>query len=222
MIMRTHDELAHDDESGTTLIELTIVLALVSIVGLLLFGFLSSVFATTSRMTKDTETEKSILFALRPLTENVRSASAVAVTYPATTSCTAAGSYPTGYANCLGITIARPSAGQLTCPKSVMVYGLKSDGVLREDRTDYSFVAGVCSVSTSNIGRLLLTNVVNGGTPLFTYFDAFGNQLDPNAAGQTTGPFAGAVTVRVSLSVRYSASSPLLSYTSDLAMRNNR
>lgn len=221
MTMRTHDESAHD-ESGTTLIELTVVLALVSLVGLLLFGFLSSVFSTTSRMTNDTETEKSILFALRPLTENVRSASTVAITYPSTTSCTAGGSYPTGYANCLGITIARPSAGELTCPKSVMVYGLKADGVLREDRTDYKFVSGVCSVSTSYIGRTMLKNVVNGATPLFTYFDAFGNQLDPNAAGQTTGPFASAVTARVSLSVRYSASSPLLSYTSDLALRNNR
>jgi type II secretory pathway pseudopilin PulG len=217
MTMRTHDV-----ESGTTLIELTVVLALVSLVGLLLFGFLSSVYSTTSRMTNDTETEKSILFALRPVTENIRSTSTVAITYPATTSCTAGGSYPTGYANCLGITIARPSAGQLACPKSVMVYGLKNDGILREDRTDYKFTSGVCSVSNSYVGRSLIKNVVNGSTPLFTYFDAFGNQLDPNAAGQTTGPFASAVTVRVSLSVRYSASSPLLSYTSDLALRNNR
>ena len=60
-------------------------------------------------MTTDTQTEKSILFALRPVTENIRSTSTVAITYPATTSCTAGGSYPTGYANCLGITIA--SAG---------------------------------------------------------------------------------------------------------------
>ena len=220
MTMRTHGQSAND-QSGTTLIELTVVLALVSLVGLLLFGFLSSVFSTTSRVTNDTQTEKSILFALRPVTENIRSASTVATAYPATTSCTA-GTYPTGYTNCLSFTIARPAAGQLACPKSVMVYGLKADGILREDRTDYRFASGVCSVSSSYVGRTMLTNVVNGATPLFTYFDAFGNQLDPNAAGQTTGPFASAVTVRVSLSVRYSPSSPLLSYTSDLALRNNR
>jgi type II secretory pathway component PulJ len=210
-----------DDESGTTLIELTVVLLLVSIVGILLFGFLWSVYRTTGRMTSDSQTEKSIQLAIRPLTENVRSASTIATTYPATTSC-AAGSYPTGYANCLAFTIARPAAGQLTCPKSLITYGLKSDGILREDRTDYAFSGGACVVSRSYTGRPLLTNVVNGATPLFTYFDAFGNKLDPNAAGQTTTPFATAVTIRVSLSAQYAAGSPLLSYTSDLAMRNDR
>jgi type II secretory pathway component PulJ len=210
-----------DDESGTTLIELTVVLLLVSIVGILLFGFLWSVYRTTGRMTSDSQTEKSIQLAIRPLTEDVRSASTIATTYPATTSC-AAGSYPTGYTDCLAFTIARPAAGQLACPKSLITYGLKNDGIVREDRTDYAFSGGACVVSRSYTGRPLLTNVVNGGTPMFTYFDAFGNKLDPNAAGQTTTPFATAVTIRVSLSAQYATGSPLLSYTSDLAMRNDR
>jgi hypothetical protein len=34
--------------------------------------------------------------------------------------------------------------------------------------------------------------------------------------------FAGTVTVRVSLKVQYKVGAPLLSYTSDLAVRNNR
>jgi len=211
----------HGDESGTTLIELTVVVLLFSIVGVLLFGFLSSVYSTTSRMSSDVETEKAIELALRPLTANVRSASAIATAYPSTTSC-GAGSYPTGYANCLAITIARPTSGNLTCPKSVMVYGLKSDGVVREDRTDYAMTSGVCNVATTYKGRPLLENVVNGATPLFTYFDTFGNLIDPSAAGQTTTPFAAAVTVRISVSVQYRAGSPLLGYTSDLAVRNNR
>lgn len=209
------------DESGTTLVELTVVLFLLSLVSVMLFGFLWSVYGTTSRTTSDTETEKAIQLALRPVTEDVRSAATIATTYPVTTSCTA-GSYPTGYGNCLAITIARPAANQLQCPKSVIVYGLRSDGILREDRTDSDVVGGVCSVVRSYSGRVLLKNVVTGGTPLFTYFDAFGNQLNPNASGQTTTPFAAAVTVRVSLNVRYRAGSPLLRYTSDLALRNNR
>jgi type II secretory pathway component PulJ len=209
------------EESGNTLIELTVVMLLISIVSILLFGFLWSVYRTTGRMTSDSQTEKSIQLAVRPLTENIRSASTIATTYPGTASC-AVGSYPTGYTNCLSFTIARPATGQLVCPKTVMVYGLKSDGILREDRTDYSFVGGACVVSRSYTGRPLLTNVVNGATPLFTYFDTFGNQLAPNAVGQTSLPFAGAVTVRVSLNVQYATGAPLLSYTSDLALRNNR
>jgi len=209
------------DESGNTLIELTVVMLLISIVSILLFGFLWSVYRTTGRMTNDSETEKAIQLAVRPLTENIRSASTIATTYPATASC-AVGSYPTGYTNCFAFTIARPSAGQLACPKTVMVYGLKSDGILREDRTDYNFTGGACVVSRSYTGRPLLTNVVNGATPLFTYFDTFGNQLNPAAVGQTSVPFAGAVTVRVSLNVQYATGAPLLSYTSDLALRNKR
>jgi type II secretory pathway component PulJ len=210
-----------DDESGTTLVELTVALIIMSLVGLVLFGFLYNVINTTTRVTSDTETEKSIAFALRPLTADVRSATSIATTYPGTTACPA-GSYPTGYTNCLSLTIQRPMAGALTCPKSVVTYGLKSDGVLRQDRTDYKLVGGVCSVSASYTGRALLKNVQNGATPLFKYFDSLGNAIDPNASGQTTTAFAGTVTVRVSTSVKYRSNSPLLTYTSDLAMRNYR
>jgi type II secretory pathway pseudopilin PulG len=216
--MRRHQS---NDQSGTTLVELTVVLLLVSVVGVVLFGFLWSVQRTTTRMTNDTQSEKAIQLALRPVTANIRGASAIATAYPSSVSCSA-GSYPTGYSNCLAITIARPAPGQLTCPKSAMVYGLRSDGILREDRTDYALVSGVCAVSRTYTGRRILTNVVNGSTPLFTYFDAFGNKLDPGAVGQTANVFAAAVTVRASLSVRYALGSPLLTYTSDLAVRNNR
>jgi type II secretory pathway component PulJ len=207
------------DESGMSLVELMVVLLLMSVVGALLFGFLASVLNTTTRMSSDTQTEKQIELALRPVTENIRSASAIATSYPTTSSCPS-GSYPSGYSNCLAFTIARPTSGNLTCPQSVMVYGLKADGVMREDRTDYGMVSGVCGVTQAYTGRPLLKNIANGGTPLFTYFDAFGNQLDPSSASPTA--FAAAVTVRVSLNVQYRKGSPLLTYTSDLAVRNNR
>ena len=84
--------------------------------------------------------KKSLTLALRPVTQNIRGTSGVATVYPATSSCTAGGSYPTGYTNCLQVTVLRPAAGQLSCRKSVLTYGLKSDGILREDRTDYAFV----------------------------------------------------------------------------------
>jgi type II secretory pathway pseudopilin PulG len=209
------------DETGTSLVELMVVMLLLSIVAVIMFSFLWSVVNTTTRATSNTEAEKAITLALRPLTENVRSASTISTTYPSTSSCPA-GTYPSGYTNCLSFTIGRPSPGALTCPKSVVVYGLKSDGILREDRTDYKLVSGVCSVAFSYQARPLLKNISNGATPLFTYFDAFGNKLDPAAGGQTTTPFKNAVTVRVSVSDRYRLGAPLLSYTSDLAVRNNR
>ena len=213
MIARTRT-----DESGMSLVELMVVLLLMSIVAALLFGFLYSVLNTTTRMTSDTQTEKQIELALRPVTENIRSASAISTSFPTTSSC-APGGYPSGYSNCLAFTVARPTSGDLTCPQSVMVYGLKADGVLREDRTDYGMVSGVCGVTQTYTARPLLNNITNGGTPLFTYFDAYGNQL---AASASPTAYAAAVTVRVSLNVQYRKGSPTLTYTSDLAVRNNR
>ena len=100
--------------------------------------------------------------------------------------------------------------------------GLKSDGVIRVDRTDYDVVGASCVATQLYIGRLVLSGVVNSTTPLFRYFDRFGNELDPNAAGQSALTFTQAETVRVSVKVQYKTNSPLLSYTSDLALRNNR
>ncbi len=210
------------DERGFTLVELTVALMLMGIVSALLFGFLVSVLRTTTTATSDTQAEQAIELALRPMTQDLRGASSIASAYPmATTSC-AAGSYPTGYANCVSFTISRPAFGQLTCPKSVVVYGLKPDGVIRVDRTDYRVVGASCVATQLYIGRPVLSGVANSTTPLFRYFDRFGNELDPNAAGQSTLAFTQAETVRVSVKVQYKKNAPLISYTSDLALRNNR
>jgi type II secretory pathway pseudopilin PulG len=208
------------DERGSSLVELMVVVMLLSIVGVMLFSFLWSVVNTTTRATSDSQAEKAIELTLRPLTEDIRSTSTIATTYPATSTSCASGSYPTGYSNCLSITIARPTGSSMTCGKSTIVYGLKSDGILREDRTDYAVVGGVCTAKQLYIGKKLLTNIANGATPLFTYFDALGNRLDPSTS--TIGSFSGTVTIRVSLKVQYKLGAPLLSYTSDLAVRNNR
>ena len=206
------------DESGMTLVELSVTLILLSVVGAMTLGFLWSVFTTTTGATADIQTEKGIQLAIRPLTENVRGASSISTTYPASATCPS-GSYTSGYSNCLSLTIMRPVNGDLTCASSVMVYGLNG-GVLREDRTDYQLVGGLCTATLSYTGRPLLKNVQNGSTPLFTYFDAFGNQLTPGTSPATA--FSHAVTVRVALNVQYRAGAPLLTYTSDLAVRNNR
>jgi type II secretory pathway pseudopilin PulG len=209
------------DERGSSLVELTVTMLIMSAVGVIIFGFLFNVISTTTRATSNTETEKEIELALRPLTADIRSASTISRTYPVTTSCPTS-SYPTGYSNCLSLTIQRPVVGALSCPKSVVTYGLKSDGVLRQDRTEYDLVGGVCSVTYSYTGRPLLKNLNNGATPLFTFYDAFGNALNPAASGQTAAVFAASSTVRVSIKVQYRSGAPLLTYTSDLAMRNNR
>lgn len=209
-------------ERGVTLVELTVVMFMLSIVSVILFAFLASVMKTTTRANKDVETEKAIELALRPLTEDIRGATSIATAYPSGTACPSGGSYPTGYSNCLSFTIDRPSSAQATCPKSVISYGVRSDGIVREDRTDYAIVGAVCTGTQLYIGRTLLTNVATGGQSLFTYFDRFGNVINPNASGQTTASFAAAAMVRVTVNVRYQSGSSLLSYTSDLTLRNNR
>jgi len=214
--------LSRRDEGGFTLVELTVALMLLAIVTALMFGFLASTLRTTTTTTSDTDAEQAVDLALRPLTQDIRGASLIATTYPTVTTSCPAGSYPTGYTNCLSFTISRPTPGQLTCPKSVVAYGLKPDGVIREDRTDYNVTGGSCVATQVYIARPMLTGLTNGTTPLFRYFDRFGNELDPNAAGQTTQPFAEAETVRISVNVQYKKNAPLISYTSDLALRNNR
>jgi type II secretory pathway component PulJ len=209
------------NEDGVTIVELAVVLLLMSIIAVILMTFMATMLRTTTRTANSTEAQKQTALALRPMTANLRGSVTIATAYPATTSCPA-GTYPTGYANCLSVTVMRPIPGQLSCRRSVYSYGLKSDGVLREDRTDYALVGGSCVVTRNDAGLKLLSNVKNGSQPLFTYFDRFGNQLDPNASGQTAIPFTDAVTIRVALNVQYQSGSPLLSYTSDLALRNNR
>jgi len=209
------------NEDGVTLVELAVVLFLMSIIAAILMTFLATMMRTTTRTANSTETQKQIALALRPLTANVRGSGSIATVYPSTSSCPT-GVYPTGYTNCLSTTVMRPIPGQLSCRRSIFTYGLKPDGVLREDRTDYAVVGGTCAVTKSYAGRPLLANVKNGSQALFTYFDRFGNQIDPNASGQTAILFTDAVTIRVALNVQYQSGSPLLSYTSDLALRNNR
>jgi prepilin-type N-terminal cleavage/methylation domain-containing protein len=209
-------------ERGFTVVELTVALALLSIVSVIVFGFLVSVLKTTTTAANNTRVEQAIDLALRSVTEDIRGASILATTYPSATTSCAAGSYPSGYENCLSFTILRPQYGELTCAKSVVTYGLKTDGVLREDRTDYRVSSGTCVPYQLYTGRPIVSGIVNSTMPLFTFFDRFGNELDPDAAGQTTAPFTAVETVRVSVAVRYAKNAPLLSYTSDLALRNNR
>jgi prepilin-type N-terminal cleavage/methylation domain-containing protein len=211
----------HRNDDGVTLVELMVVVMLMGIVSAALVGFLWSVMGVSTRATDHSEAQKALVLALRPVTQNLRGTASVATAYPSTSSCPA-GSYPTGYPNCLSVTVLRPVAGQLTCRRSVFVYGLKSDGILREDRTDYALVGGTCTVTSTYSGRPLLRNVVNGSQPLFTYFDRFGNKIDPAASGQTTVPFVNVVTIRVTLNAEYQKDAPLLTYNSDLALRNNR
>jgi prepilin-type N-terminal cleavage/methylation domain-containing protein len=212
-----------EDQRGVTMVELLVVMFLLSIVAAIMFSFLASVLNTTTRANKDVESEKSIELTLRPMTEDIRGASQIATVYPSsTTACSTGGSYPTGYGNCLSFVVNRPSPGQLACPLSVITYGLRSDGIIREDRTDYNAVGGTCVGTQLYFGHKLLTNVVNSGQPLFTYFDRYGNKIDPNASGQTALPFTTTGMVKVTVNVRYTTGSPLLSYTSDLSLRNNR
>lgn len=220
---RRHDR----PDDGFTLVELLVTLILISIVSVIGFNFLVSVDSTTTRASRDVAAETDAHFTLRQLSQDVRAAQSISATYPATSAtstCPASASFASpsfaGYKNCLNFLIYRPTtATSTTCPYTDVTYGLNG-GVLRMDRTEYRVVSGVCTLFKTTTAATKMIGLVNTtGQPLFTYYDASGN--DMLALGTPTNP-AGARSIKITMNDRYQKNATDLLLTTSVSLRNQR
>lgn len=217
------------DESGVTIVEVTLTMLILAIVLTVAFDFLDR----TSKITVKTDTharaEDETQRALRTVTQHLRGA------LPITGACTTA-DFPTGYGNCVQFTVPRTTTASGTCNETRFVIGLVDDPsasapadekLLRIDRHEHSAMSScplaAAAVPTSSLTKVyLVQRVVNNATsePLFTYYNTEGQAISTTtAAGIAAVPKA--ATVKVSLHVRYRTGSPAISLDSSAALRNN-
>lgn len=212
------------DQDGMTLVELTVVLLVMSVVGAMTLTFLNHMTSLSARAAADVNNEAAANLVLRTVTEDVRAATSIATSYPTTSSCPSGVAYPAGYANCLSFRVLHTTGVNTTCPYSVITYGLVG-ARLYEDRTDYS---ASCAATSTTSHKVVASNVSNGTTPLFTFYDQNGNLLSSTQSGagitNTTNPsdWAAASSAKVSLSFSYTPAPTPVAFTSTVALRNNR
>ena len=154
--------------------ELVVATSVLLIFTAMALQFLATANSDTNRTTKDVTAENNVRNALRLMTEDIRAADPISTTYPSTSSCPSAASYPTGYGSCLSMTVVHNSAGGVTCPKSVITYGFVSGAIMR-DKVNYD---SSCTATTTTTGTTVISNVVNpSGTKVFRFFDSSGNEV---------------------------------------------
>lgn len=202
------------DEAGFSLMELSVAVFVLGILLAILFSFVNETTKITSNEARHTRAEGDARVALRTMTEDLRSASVVKP-------CSG-----TGYATCVTIDTPRPASTSLTCPASTMTYQLVGTQV-KQTRVDYP--VGSCSTSTTvHNGRVLMENLENGATPLFSYYDRTGAVIDP-VAGAVIDPATGETvlsgsvgSIAVNLVVRHTVNRPVLTLSSMASLRNKR
>jgi prepilin-type N-terminal cleavage/methylation domain-containing protein len=192
------------DEGGFTLTEVVVTLGIMSIAMVIALTFLTHVTNLSNRAINDVQTENDARLALRAITEDIRAAKPNTITFTGPTStCPAT---PTA-GTCINFIIVRDTAANPGC-ESAITYGLLGTSV-RETRQDYG-----CTSDHRVSGKSVISHLVNGSSPLFTYFDKQGNSI-------TTGQ-ASAGSVGVTLLLQYQARSPILTMTSYASLRNAR
>lgn len=193
------------DETGASLLEVMVTCLMLSAVMAVLLQFLDQTTAVTARTTKHVRTETAAQLALRTLTQELRGAKTVRPC--------ASGAYST----CVVLDLARPAASTApACPLRTVTFKVVS-GEVRQDRVDYP----TCGAPTTRYAnRVLLANVANGATPVFSYFALDGNPIDI-ATKPGDVPTAASVQVRLTVSTT-ARNAPPLQYTATAALRNNR
>ncbi len=192
-------------QDGLTVVELTVVMAVMVLVTAILLGLLDHTTAVYKRASDDVQAENEGRLALRTMTEEIRAASPATIAFTGAVggACPAT---PTP-ATCLRFTIERDTTANPSC-RSVVTYGLMA-GWVQQTRDDSG-----CA-SEQDVSRKLITGVTNGSTtPLFSYYDASGAAL---TSGQ-----AGASSIKVTLLVGYQGATQPLTLTSTLSLRNAR
>ena len=200
-----------------TLIELTVSMMIITVVGFVAMRSLSSVTSTTGRATNSVLTERDASLLLRVVSEDIRAANPLSTTYPTSSTCAAGGTYPSAYTSCVSFTVVRANLSTASCPKTVITYGLVS-GVLKQDQTVYN---ASCVATSTTTGKVLASNLANTATsPLFTFYDRGGTQL---TAADAASAYTTAATVKVTLvATQPERNAPSITVSGLVALRNTR
>jgi prepilin-type N-terminal cleavage/methylation domain-containing protein len=208
-MLRSGERRTPTADDGFTLVELMVVLALFSIVSVIAFNFLNSTTSHVGKATNDALAEDNARLALRTVTEDVRGAAHDATLAFASSTACAAGPNPS---TCISFTVKRPTTAKPDCI-SQLAYGLVGT-TLRGTRSDTN-----CATSVSYTGKIVLSSLSNGTTPVFTYFGGDGSPL---SASQLTADPTRVAAVGITLKIQFQANAPAITMASVATLRNAR
>jgi len=200
------------EERGFTLIELSVTMAVMTVVSVILLTVLGQTSSVVVHSSGEVQAENNAQLTMRTMTEDIRAARNLSFTSSISGACPGA----SAAGNCLSFTVLRDSYSPSypNC-QSLITYGLVSD-------TDPSSLTGWkvartgttinCPANSPTATSTLLTNL--GGTALFNYYDGGGNVLT-SGQGQ-------AKSIGITLTVSYATRTSPLTLTSYVALRNAR
>lgn len=193
-----------DGEAGFTLVEQLVTLTVLSIVLIIVFGFLMNATGITARADANTRAEQDAINALRTVTEDLRSAKTVSECAGQTLD------------TCVTIEIQKSTVAGATCPKRVVTYKVVANK-LNQTYNDY---AANCTTVTKSVNRPLISGVQS--TSIFTYYAKDGITPLNLAVANDLAMAPAAPAVKVALSVLYRKNVTPLSLSSFASLRNKR
>lgn len=193
-------------EDGFTVGEMIVTVGLVGVVLVVLLQFLTTSTTVTARADNNVRAERDAQIALRTVTQDLRSASAIS-----------ACASPDTYANCVTVDITRSTVAKQLCPKRVVTYRA-SGSTLTQTFKDY---AADCTTVTGSASRILMTGLTSTAT--FTYYAKNGITPLLLSSSSDLALLPKTPAIRASLAVRYpSPNAPVLTLASVATLRNNR
>ena len=214
-----------NDESGMTIVEVTLTMLILSIVLVMALDFMDRASRLTLRAEAHGRTEDEVQRAMRTVTQQVRAAKPIAGPCSATTDVPPAGqsALPAGYGNCIQVTVPRSDSALDACDATTYIFGIvtrTTDGVrlLVENRRPVTQSGSTCITGAPTGRRVLLEKIDNDGTqPLFIYYAADGLVIPST----NTATVPKASSVKVTLAARFRAEADPVLLSSRAALRNN-
>lgn len=200
---------AHSD-SGMTMMELVVTMAVMTVVVAILFGILNTTSRVVARGTGDLQGTNNLQLAMRTMTEDVRAGSQLSFTGSTASACP---SSPTS-SNCLTFVVSHNVPSSYPNCQTTVSYGVVPDTSPRS-LTGLKMTRTVKQTNCATAGngtRTILSNV--NSSSVFSYYDGAENVL---TVGQ-----AQAKSVQIALSVVYTKGGSPLTLTGFVALRNAR
>lgn len=210
-----------------TMVELLVVVVLLSIVAVIMYGFLDNTTNTSQRVEDNVTAERDAMIALRRVSQDVRSANPVVTTSAGIPTCPKVG---ISYGNCLEVVLSRnanlTSAVQcdigngrvVALPFRRTTYWLQNEQVWERRAEHSGATAAACTTPASVLdNRPVIAEVTNpGAATLFSFLDRDG------AAIASGGALTNVAAVRINLQITFRRGVAPLTLSSVAALRNYR